>query len=45
MEDAQGDLDIFDQLIEDTNETGEPDQPVVSQDPAWRPAGATEVAP
>ena len=42
--DAQGDLDIFDQLIEDTSETGEPGQPEVSQDPAWRPAGATEVA-
>lgn len=44
MSDDPGDLDLFDQLIEDSGEGGEPGQPELSQDPAWRPAGGVEVA-
>lgn len=34
------DVDLLDQLAENTNEGLEQGQPPVSQDPAWRPADA-----
>lgn len=44
MTDEQGDLNVFDMLVEQTDEGPEPGQPELPQEPTWTPADAQPAA-